>query len=125
MRVANLAKIASDKHKARATFAFIVVGTVATSLNELIVWSYRFFLNVGNHTTFYLLRRAQYHLYTMSEVEHVQLSLVLDEILIFIAQLNKVSNIITSFDYVLNCDSHDYDDHPPTLRRHLLLEAID
>lgn len=104
MRVANLAKIASDKHKARATFAFIVV---------------------GNHTTFYLLRRAQYHLYTMSEVEHVQLSLVLDEILIFIAQLNKVSNIITSFDYVLNCDSHDYDDHPPTLRRHLLLEAID
>ncbi|RCI02738.1 hypothetical protein CU098_011620, partial [Rhizopus stolonifer] len=79
----------------------------------------------GNHTTFYLLRRAQYHLYTMSEVEHVQLSLVLDEILIFIAQLNKVSNIITSFDYVLNCDSHDYDDHPPTLRRHLLLEAID
>lgn len=37
VRVAHLAKIASDKHKARATFAFIVVGTVATSLNELIV----------------------------------------------------------------------------------------
>ncbi|PHZ11989.1 uncharacterized protein RHIMIDRAFT_292165 [Rhizopus microsporus ATCC 52813] len=104
VRVAHLAKIASDKHKARATFAFIVV---------------------GNHATFYLLCRAQYHLYTMSEVEHVQLPLALDEIPIFIAQLNKICNIIASFNYVLNCDSHDYGDHPPTLRDHLLLEAID
>lgn len=37
VRVAHLAKIASDEHKARATFAFIVVGTVTILLNELIV----------------------------------------------------------------------------------------
>ncbi|ORY99253.1 hypothetical protein BCR43DRAFT_503963 [Syncephalastrum racemosum] len=44
----------------------------------------------------------------MSEVEHVQLPLALDEMPLIVAQLDKISNIIGSFDYVLNCDSHDY-----------------
>jgi hypothetical protein len=61
----------------------------------------------------------------MSEIEHVQLPLAVDEILVFIAQLNKICNIIASFDYVLKCGIHDYNDHPPTLRDHQLLEAID
>ncbi|KAG0927147.1 hypothetical protein G6F29_012780 [Rhizopus arrhizus] len=103
IRVARLAKTASDKYKAIATFAFIVV---------------------GNHATFYVLHRAKANIYTMSEVEHIQLALKLADIPLFIAQSSKIAKIISSFERVLNCGTHHYDDHPPTLTDHMLLQAI-
>ncbi|CEP14353.1 hypothetical protein [Parasitella parasitica] len=103
VRVAHLAKTASDKYKAIATFAFMVV---------------------GNHATFYVLHRTKANMYTMSEVEHIQLALKLTDIPLFIAQSSKIAKIISSFEHVLNCGNHDYDDHPPTLTDHMLFEAI-
>lgn len=63
-------------------------------------------------------------MYTMSEVEHIQLALKLADISLFIAQSSKIAKIISSFEHVLNCGTRDYDDHPPTLTNHMLLEAI-
>ncbi|CEI97536.1 hypothetical protein RMCBS344292_11667 [Rhizopus microsporus] len=103
IRVARLAKAASDKYKAIATVAFTVV---------------------SNHATFYVLHRAKANIYTMSEVEHIQLALKLADIPLFIAQSSKIAKIISSFEHVLNCGTHHYDDHPPTLTDHMLLQAI-
>lgn len=63
-------------------------------------------------------------MYTMSEVEHVQLPLKLADIPLFIAQSSKIAKIISSFEHVRNCGTHGYDDHPPTLTDHMLLEVI-
>lgn len=82
-----------------------------------------FFRNTGNHATFYVLHRAKANMYTMSEVEHIQLALKLADIPLFIAQSNKIAKIISSFEHVLSCGTHDYDDHPPTLTDHMLFEA--
>ncbi|KAG2206527.1 hypothetical protein INT47_008544 [Mucor saturninus] len=103
LRVAHLAKSASDEYKAIATFAFTVV---------------------GNHGTFYVLHRAKANTYTLCEVEHIQLALKLADIPIFIAQSTKIAKIISSFEHVLNCGTHHYDEHPATLTDHMLLQAI-
>lgn len=71
------------------------------------------------------MHRAKANIYTMSEVEHIQLPLKLADIPLFIAQSNKIAKIISSFEHVLNCGTHHYDDHPPTLTDHMLFQAID
>ncbi|KAI9008939.1 hypothetical protein CLU79DRAFT_711257, partial [Phycomyces nitens] len=88
-----------------------------------------FIWNTGNHQAFfYALHRAKaniyIYIYTMSEVEHIQLALKLADIPLFIAQSSKIAKIISSFEYVLNCGTQDYDDYPPTLTDRMLLEAI-
>ncbi|ORX52444.1 hypothetical protein DM01DRAFT_1323629 [Hesseltinella vesiculosa] len=72
IRVCHMAKDASDKNQARVTFAFLAV---------------------GNHGTFYILQRAQEHLYLMCEIEHVQLPMVLAEIPIFFKINEEVQKI--------------------------------
>ncbi|KAG2201425.1 hypothetical protein INT47_001474 [Mucor saturninus] len=52
VRVATLAKDASDKHKLKSTLAFLVV---------------------GKNATFYIIDRAKTDLYTMCEIAHIQL----------------------------------------------------
>lgn len=70
------------------------------------------------------MHRAKANIYTMSEVEHIQLALKLADIPLFIAQSSKIAKIISSFEHVLNCGTHHYDDHPPILTDHMLLQAI-
>ncbi|KAG2224835.1 hypothetical protein INT45_008017 [Circinella minor] len=103
IRIARLAKAASDKYKAIATFAFTVV---------------------GYHATFYVLHRAKANIYTMSEVEHIQLALKLADMPLFIAQSSKIAKIISSFEHVVHCGTHHYDNHPPNLTDHMLFQAI-
>ncbi|KAI7873802.1 hypothetical protein K492DRAFT_114737, partial [Lichtheimia hyalospora FSU 10163] len=99
MRVAVLAKAASDKHKLKATFTFIVV---------------------GKYATFYAFNRLQANLYTMSEIAHIQLPLSLDHVPIFISQVNKVAKVITCFQNILNSGNHNYANNPCTLTDNML-----
>ncbi|KAI7848152.1 hypothetical protein BDC45DRAFT_524166 [Circinella umbellata] len=77
-----------------------------------------------NHATLHVLHRAKANIYTMSEVEHIQLAFKLANIPLFIAQSSKIAKNRSSFEYVLNCGTHQYDDHPPPLTDHILLQAI-
>lgn len=83
------------------------------------------FSDIGNHGTFYVLHRAQEHLYLMCEIEHVQLPVVLGEIPLFLAQLDKVMNIVAGFAQAARREHHTYDHHPFTLTDHKLLAIID
>ncbi|CEG63709.1 hypothetical protein RMATCC62417_00814 [Rhizopus microsporus] len=104
IRVGHLAKDASDKYQTRMIFGLVIV---------------------GNHGTFYVLRRAQEYLYLMCEIEHVQLPVVLGGIPLFLAQLGKVMNIVAGFAQTAHREHHTYDHHPFTLADHKLLAIID
>ncbi|KAG1468010.1 hypothetical protein G6F56_004083 [Rhizopus delemar] len=73
VRVATLAKDTSDKHKLKYIFAFLVV---------------------GKNATFYIINRAKTDLYTMCEIAHIQLPFSLDQVSLFISQLNKVIKVV-------------------------------
>lgn len=60
----------------------------------------------------------------MIEVQHIQLALKLGDIPLFIAQSSKISKIISSFEHILNCGTHNYSENPPTLTDHTLLQVI-
>ncbi|KAG1147172.1 hypothetical protein G6F37_004712 [Rhizopus arrhizus] len=104
VRVATLAKDASDKHKLKSIFAFLVV---------------------GKNATFYIINRAKTDLYTMCEIAHIQLPFSLDQVPLFISQLNKVIKVITCFQSVVNGDNHDYAQNPVTLTDHIMHQVTD
>ncbi|KAI9030962.1 hypothetical protein CLU79DRAFT_363397 [Phycomyces nitens] len=104
MRVATLAKNASDKHKLKCIFAFLVV---------------------GKNATFYILDRTKSDLYIMCEIAHIQLPFSLDQIPLFIPQLNKVIKVISCFQSAVNGDKHNYAQNPITLTENTMHQIID
>ncbi|KAI8646618.1 hypothetical protein BD408DRAFT_409967 [Parasitella parasitica] len=104
MRVATLAKDASDRHNLKSIFAFLVV---------------------GKNATFYIINRAKPDLYTICEIAHIQFPFSLDQVQLFISQLNKVIMVITCFQCVVNGDTHDYAQNPVTLAKHTMHQVID
>lgn len=60
----------------------------------------------------------------MCEVAHTQLPLSVDQVPLYISQLNKVIKAITCFQSVAN-NNHDYDHNPATLNDHTMHQIID
>ncbi|KAI8966993.1 hypothetical protein BDF20DRAFT_933015 [Mycotypha africana] len=75
--------------------------------------------------SFYTLFRTQEHLYTMCEIEHVQLPVILADIPLFLAQADKIMTIAVSFTQAARPEQHNYANNPPTLTDHELLAIID
>lgn len=127
IRVGHLLKDASDKNQTKMTLGFVVVGKFVHAFrngNIVTIYLILFFI-IGIHGTFYILSRAQEYLYLMCEIEHIQLPIVLAEIPLFLAQLDKVMNIVASFAQVARQEHHNYDRHPLTLTDHKLFAIID
>lgn len=61
----------------------------------------------------------------MCEIEHIQLPIILAEVPLLFAQLDKVMNIVASFAQVALRELHDYDTHPLTITDHIVCEIID
>lgn len=61
----------------------------------------------------------------MCEVAHTQLPLSVDQVPLYISQLNKVIKAITCFQSVANNNNHDYDHNPATLNDHTMHQIID
>ncbi|KAL4210847.1 hypothetical protein AB4K20DRAFT_1968836 [Rhizopus microsporus] len=76
------------------------------------------FIVAGKYVTFYILNRAQTHLYIMCEIIHVQLPLTLDH-------LNKIAKVIACFQYTLNSGNHNHANDPATLSANMLYHAMD
>lgn len=61
----------------------------------------------------------------MCEIAHIQLPFSLDQVPLFISQLNKVIKIISCFQSVVNGDTHDYAQNPVTLTDHTMHQVTD
>lgn len=83
------------------------------------------FSDTGTNGTFYILRRAQQDLYLLCEVERVRFPSVLEEIVPFLAELDRVMTIMTSFAQAARQEGHGYDRHPQTLTYRQLRRMID
>ncbi|CAO3646692.1 unnamed protein product [Mucor hiemalis] len=73
------------------------------------------FLVVGNHATFYLMTRQAATLYTMAEVGYIMLPLSLEEIPLYLAQANIVTNVIIAFENVIASPAHEFGEFSPSL----------
>ncbi|KAI9490969.1 hypothetical protein BDB00DRAFT_835384 [Zychaea mexicana] len=61
----------------------------------------------------------------MCEIAHIQLPLSLDQVPLFISQLNRVIDVITCFQSVVNGDTHNYVQNPVTLTDHTMHQITD
>ncbi|KAI8062680.1 hypothetical protein BC940DRAFT_369997 [Gongronella butleri] len=104
VRVAHLAKRASDDSARSTIFSFLVV---------------------GDHMTVYLFQRQTSQLYTLVEVTHIQLPYTLGDIPAFLGQMTKIANVVSAFDYAVSANSHTHATHPHTLTDHQLQGIVD
>ena len=61
----------------------------------------------------------------MCEIAHIQLPYSLDQVPLFISQLNEAINVISCFQSVEKGDSHNYAQNPVTLTDHSMHQIID
>ncbi|KAI9033565.1 hypothetical protein CLU79DRAFT_1063 [Phycomyces nitens] len=80
---------------------------------------------LAKNPTFYILNRIKADLYGMCEIAHIQLPFSLDQIPLFISQLNKAIKVISCFQNVVSGNKHNYARNPKTPTENTIHQIID